>query len=129
MNTKKLNILADWLDQGAPHIIFDMHYAGVPLFDVDADDYLEQMETKGIGECGTVCCIAGYALTLENIDPAELDDWGQISHKALHILGLPNDNQSHGHDLFDPYMAPEDCTTDQASEAVRRVIAGEKPWG
>lgn len=133
MNIEKLNELAKWLDQGAPHIVFNMNHGQIRLDDLGAPDNLDGdydlsikiAKSKGLGDCGTVCCIAGYAAFLENKIHF---DWPGTRNTALRIFDLPRNGEYMGHDLFDQDLAPEDCTPEQAAVAVRRVIAGKEPW-
>jgi len=131
MNIENMTKLRDWLAAGAPHVRFDM------------DTGVVVEESHGMGDCGTVCCIAGAAALMavngdtivkDIHDVEELDfdgeeaSWYTIMDKALSWLGLPENNSSFGHDLFDPHAAPDDCTPAQAADAVTRLMNGEAPW-
>lgn len=48
------------------------------------DDYKNHV----VPECGTVACIAGWALLLDKRRIAEGDPWHNISQKASRVLGL-----------------------------------------
>ena len=117
----KLEELAHWLEAGAPHIIFDMNQS-MEVIEEDPDQ--ERFPLY----CGTMCCIAGYACILDDI---RATPWPNTRDHALRILGLPDDGSFYGHPLFNPELAPEDCTPQQAAVAVRKVIADPEcnPWG
>lgn len=121
-----LKALAHWLEHGAPHVVFDMTQ-GMTL--PDEPEHLREAAQKG---CGTVCCIAGYAALLDGYErPTDAYpdlDWEPLRDQALNALGLPNNGEWYGHDLFDNELAPHNCTPTQAAAAVRRVIAGKEPW-
>ena len=135
MTMNKLNELARWLEAGAPHIIFNMREG----IDYDPFERIPEIikDQVGVGECGTTCCIAGYAVSLENnkfsIKPNSYHPaWPEVRDQALKILGLPNDHSNHmGHALFDFRLAPDRCTPQQAAQAVRRMISNPRtknPW-
>lgn len=124
LNIPALTRLKEWLEAGAPHASFNMHHG--------------LMGTDEFDGCGTVCCIAGAAVYLE-MDPvtrvaatsaAGCLSWDSVAQRALNILGLPVKPNTRGmyHPLFDPGNAPEDCTPEQAAEAVQNVIDGHEPW-
>jgi len=132
MNLENMTKLRDWLAAGAPHVRFDM----------DIGVIIE--EPKGLGDCGTVCCIAGAAALMSvngGVIVKDYDDvadelhveggeaeWVKVEHVARHWLQLLENNWAFGHDLFDPQLAPDDCTPAQAADAVTRVMNGEEPW-
>lgn len=135
MNTENCNQLLAWLDAGAPHAVFHMNSTNIRVAAMDHDqisDYtLDQQKTKGIGPCGTACCIAGAAVGMAHGDiskPLPPYSWVGLQVEALEFLELERNCQDHGHNLFNPYLCPEDCTPDQAAEALRRVMRGEEPW-
>jgi len=132
MNIENMTKLRDWLAAGAPHVRFDMD-TGVTI-----------EEGSGVGDCGTVCCIAGAAALMSvnggvivkdyddvanelHVEGGEAD-WFKVEYAARHWLELPDNNGRYGHDLFDPELAPDGCTPAQAAEAVTRVMNGEQPW-
>jgi len=136
MNIDKMTQLAIWLEAGAPHIIFNMREG----IDVDHQERIPEIikDQVGPGECGTTCCIAGYAVSLERnkftlkyADNAEV--WCDVRDQALKILGLTHQkNENHmGHALFNFRLAPDRCTPQQAAQAVRRMISNPRtrnPW-
>lgn len=143
MNIERLEQMAQWLEDGAPHVVFNMEYGGTQIgkfidyeeSDVDYPDVVLERDAKGLGDCGSICCIAGYAVAqykgnryLQKLN----GHWEAISRLALDILDLPSGQTTGdpymGHDLFDPNLAPHDCTPQQAAQAVRNVIAGKEPW-
>lgn len=138
MNLKNLEQLAIWLEDGAPHIVFNMNFGLEPLdFLVEnepsrvANALAVERDAKGLGDCGTVCCIAGYAAHKLATSPlsAQTDSpWPEIREVALQTLGLPNNGDFYGHDLFDSELCPDECTTAEAAVAVRKVMKGEAPW-
>jgi hypothetical protein len=137
MNIDKMTQLAIWLEAGAPHIIFNMREG----IDVDPYERIPEIikDQVGVGECGTTCCIAGYAVSLEknqfSLHPIHGNGpaWCDVRDDALRILGLPlqKDHGGMGHALFDFRLAPKDCTPQQAARAVRRMISNPRtrnPW-
>lgn len=125
MNHKNLNSLIDWLERGAPEVVFSMNY-GLRTLD-EATDYdggfefelpqseLNKFESRS---CGSVCCIAGAAAQFDGV-PVENDyDWNQIQSRALKYLGLPP-TSVWMLPVFDPDYAPEACTPKQAAQALK----------
>jgi hypothetical protein len=145
-NIKNLETLRDWLQDGAPHVTFNMD-RGLTL--------TTEVVRNGVGpgDCGTTCCIAGaavYFVALQ-VKPdghvavdgmsspevwtmhSEIEDleapWDRVAQIALDWLGLTADGSSwYGHDLFSPRLAPDDCTPQQAAVAVQNIIDGKAPW-
>lgn len=130
MKTENLTQLAEWLEDGAPHIVFSMSYGILPIEDLDGDypEFEIERDEKGLGPCGTVCCIAGYAAKKLGDVTSTDDHWPEIRDSALEVLGLPDDQDFFGHDLFNPHLAPRNCTPQRAAQAVRNVIGGLAPW-
>ncbi len=142
LNVENCNKLLEWLDAGAPHAVFDITVGSACVIEYKDDDghfmdpFVEhQVKTKGIGDCGTVCCIAGAAAALKLGDistPVQGIEFTGIANLALDFLGLEKQSGCHDpwllHDLFDPDLAPSDCTPQQAAAALRRVMVGEEPW-
>lgn len=127
MNRDKLERLAEWLEAGAPHALFDMQYGYVS--NTSDPDLFENLVPDSEPECGTVCCIAGAAFMLEGRTlTLREDNWEPVRDEALKILGLPNRGTYMGHELFDPSLAPQECRPQDAAKAVRRVMVGRKPW-
>lgn len=127
MNIQNLNRVAEWLEAGAPHVIFNML---VGIGNVD-----ELIDVSGHSDCGTVCCIAGAAQLMSvapegqefpdietQIQMQQNADWADTEEVALEWLGLQDDS------LFSFHQAPDNCTPLQAAAAVRRVMAGQEPW-
>jgi len=145
MNMDRLKQMAEWLEDGAPHVVFDMKEGGenIETFLEDnegdeEDDRTDRVrlerDQKGLGSCGTICCIAGYALQSFGTKKEKVEhfyNWGGTARFAMGAFGLPvgtaKDVHMH-HDLFDPNLAPDDCTPQQAAQAVRNVMAGDVPW-
>jgi hypothetical protein len=123
LNLKNCQRLLNWLDAGAPHALFDMSLGFCTVEDYDLEDVHNQIETKGLGECGTVCCIAGMAAAMANdgINPSS-QMWETIQHEAQMFLDLPSPT------LFNHRLAPKNCTAQQAAQALRNVMKGETPW-
>lgn len=142
VNRENLQKLIDWLDAGAPHFIFDMRTDLESYYVQDLSERLfQQVEAKGIGECGTVCCIAGWAAQQMGVKPEHDFVWQTIRNKALQFFGLGEpksamsldyrDPDWFGHPLFNSILAPHDCTPEQAAKAARRVLedpADPNPW-
>lgn len=149
MNIERLTEMADWLEAGAPHVVFRMDHGretvDAILEDFDLYDYgsteeynmiTEERDTKGLGKCGTVCCIAGYAVEAYGSDAQRAEEymsWKHVKNIAMEAFDLPvSEYINHmGHDLFDPDLAPDNCTPQQAARAVRNCIASGgigNPW-
>lgn len=60
MNLENLNTVALWLEAGAPEHRFSMSYA---LASFDREIYPDELskDQRDKPNCGTVCCIGGYA--------------------------------------------------------------------
>lgn len=151
MNLGNLEQLAQWLEAGAPHVMFNMNVGrlrgdvaleeGLPHYNATTYNF-----TSGVGDCGTVCCIAGYAAhAASNFMPLskeEEENWLETREKALEFLGLPrrepapgsirdfDGSDFFGHALFSNDEAPHDTTPQEAAIAVREVMAGnhDDPW-
>jgi hypothetical protein len=149
MNLENLEKLAQWLEAGAPHVIFDMNVGVCPLTDQDVydqTDYLTLQEyidahPNPTPDCGTACCMAGAAYLMSQAPEGQLFPsleaqakmttlWTSIRNTAADFLGLHISQERWwvGHELFDQSLAPNNCTPAQAAAAVRRVMAGEAPW-
>lgn len=142
LNVENCNKLLEWLDAGAPHAVFDITVGNMRVIERKDDNgeirnswVAEQVETKGVGDCGTVCCIAGAAAALKEGDistPIPSVDFEVIATSALNFLGIEEQEDPEDkymlHDLFDPDLAPYNCTPQQAAAALRRVMVGEEPW-
>jgi len=144
MNMQALEELAQWLEAGAPHVKFNMDMGRVNEMDLDEsgwEDYTNKATyqfTSGMGDCGTACCIAGYAAHIVNnfMTPkeGEWENWGNTRDTALKALGLsPEDCDMYeggeasvwyGHILFDNGACPADTTPQEAAIAVREVMKG-----
>lgn len=151
MNIDNLKKLKSWLDSGAPHVAFSMKFSVENVEDM-LMDYLEEIgeveiNKPGVGECGTVCCIAGAAILMskEAIDKDKVDHdkiketsgrWLDVRESALEWLGMSylhagEEGNYFGHPLFNPDCAPENCTPQQAAQAVQNIIdRGDRmnPW-
>jgi hypothetical protein len=132
-----MNQLLEWLEAGAPAFVFNMH-SSVVSYDKHSlgDSFIfHQVKEKGLGECGTMCCIAGWAAQKhKNYETGFY--WDTVGHLGRKYLGLPlieNQSTEDGwffHPLFNPHLAPPNCTADQAAQAVRNTIADaySNPW-
>jgi hypothetical protein len=139
-NTRRLKALLKWLEAGAPHFVFNMK-EDLTTYYVEYLDHplVQQVDAKGLGACGTMCCIAGFAAQKAGVKPSEIGQWTTVREAALEYLGLPEvsspsgfrvDNW-YGHPLFSSVLAPKDCTPAQAAQAVRATIANPhdpNPW-
>lgn len=72
MNKERLEIVAQWLEAGAPERNFNMMMA------IEADENADNW-------CGSTCCIAGYVATHFNPDFDVMDD---VFKEAQNFLGL-----------------------------------------
>ena len=142
MNIDRLSTLADWLEDGAPGVAFNMftfrHTIGTVLGPegdpCDAPMIKRQVAAKGLSLSDICCGLDGATvqLFLPEYPVSQSQDYGQLQDLALNLLGLPRMRKGStwdcGHDLFDPSHAPPDCSPEQAAKAVRRLIAGQDPW-
>ena len=139
MNREKLEELRDWLNDGAPEVVFDMRQSIDTVF--AAFDYYAgegekiefikvQRDKKGLGDCGTVCCIAGFveSQVAKREERAPKDHWGSIAYSALNELGLEATYDYHfKHPLFSSKLAPDLCTPQEAARAVQNLLDGVEP--
>ena len=114
MNLANLTLLKNTLLNLPPEIHFDMR------------------EGRTEHPCGTAACIAGLAHILANPEatPQRFFGWYGVKRQALIWLGFPEDpdDNGFGHALFSPRLAPEDCTPQQAAQAVQNVMDNQSPW-
>lgn len=145
INVENCNAILDWLDLGAPHAVFDMEISSLPVSQVcfDEDDeedlekkgvFYEQVETKGIGSCGTACCIAGAAYGMMKGDISKTYGgpggvtWQEMSEAAGEWLGVPFNNDFYYNDLFENTRISKNATPADAAAALRRVMVGDDAW-
>lgn len=128
MNAERLTQLAEHMEANAPLAVFDMLTYSTPVSSRDNNAWGLEAEQKLLGDCGTVCCLAGYTVLLNKQDLNQFVAIRKVSQIAMYFLGLTPNNPNYGHDLFSPTLAPEFCTPAQAAVAVRNVIAGKDPW-
>lgn len=142
MNIDRLSGLADWLDEGAPGVAFNMFAIRQPISYVlgpegdpmDARMILRQVAEKNLTQTDICCGLDGAAVQL--FDPVfpmyAPEHFERVQERALELLGLPRMDKGPrwdcAHDLFDPTNAPDGCSPRQAAQAVRRLIAGQDPW-
>lgn len=115
MNIERLNIIAEWLEAGAPH------KDGVDGFDMR--DFINEY-----AECGTTCCIAGAAIQFFGGG-----DGGMPEDKATALLDLDCTTASNlfygGIMTVDGQVDLEDITPAWAARCIRKLIAtGEVDW-
>lgn len=133
-----VNDLIGWLDEGAPHVIFNMAYAYIELAELDEDLLWLDPQIDEKPDCGTVCCMAGYINQRSGITQKQADEmgWGQLQVLALRALNHPLADSLMVPSmlpLFDPYYAPDHATPQQAAEALRNWVAHDmnlefNPW-
>lgn len=122
MNKERLDILATWLEKGAPHnhVKFDMRW-----FLLLKDEF-DCITLEPENACGSVCCIAGCAAQF--FAPEAFRDRSAISHMvpmdifdiAQHALDLDSDQAMA---LFMPtYMALELIKPETAARTIRHLI-------
>lgn len=137
-NFENINKVIDWLNRGAPEVIFSMRYSLHPIEDTDVEnkDYPDdnegyyalaysQRQKVDAGGCGSVCCIAGAAAQFDGAKP---DDhgytlWSSIQDRALQYFGInPKDYDDLPWMLpvFDPHLAPPNCDPITAAAALKR---------
>lgn len=141
MNIERLTAIAEWLENGAPHVRFDMS-KGFAI-EVDPNDVTNV--------CGTSCCLAGAAvqffdapkekteeLLTEVKDNEDLEDdnyfveyeWENIFNEAMQLLGLDHETAyalfrpDNGYGGLDRFNDPA-----WAARTIRHLIAtGEVDW-
>lgn len=137
MNHDNINKVIDWLNRGAPEAVFSMKYALRPIDDTwvgdpDDEDYQELAPSErakiGNNSCGSVCCIAGAAAQFDGVSPTDpaYNAWSPIQDRALSYFGInPRDHERLPWMLpvFDPDLAPNNCSPQQAAEALARWAA------
>ena len=122
-NFENINKVIDWLNRGAPEVVFSMHYSNVPydslLIDADDTDRFSPTELEKAlkGNCGSVCCIAGAAEQFSGMPATENPDWSTTQARALKYFGLPP-AELWMLPVFDPHMAPEPCSPQLAAKAL-----------
>lgn len=135
MNIERLNILAEWLEAGAPR------REGVEAFNM----FVGIAMTSVKEECGTVCCLAGA--TVQFFDKSfmrtarvfqytddiglckfEVDYW-QVLEDAMDLLEISSSTAKR---LFEPSGYKEesfDRSPGRAARAIRSLIKqGEYSW-
>lgn len=135
MNHENINKVIDWLNRGAPEVIFSMKYALRTIDDTDVEDkdYPEdnegyyalaysQRQKVDAGGCGSVCCIAGAAAQFDGAKPDQYDEWSPVQKRALQYFGInPEDYDDLPWMLpvFDPDLAPDNCGPLTAAKALK----------
>lgn len=126
MNLERLNIIAEWLEAGAPHkngYGFNMN----TWYSTDETDYANN-------ECGTVMCIGGAAQQFFGGPSSFKSDYDEDIMSAGELLGLDYDT---AHSLFYPpddknYYDPTSyyCKgPKEVAEVVRHLMeTGEVDW-
>ena len=158
-NIDNLIKLRDWLLDGAPHAVINMHEGMYVTGNIGLlkENYSDQFkDDQKNQDCGTVCCIAGAAHLMSHAKGDEIfpsiprqeeiyeDEgyWDETRDKALMFLGLKREATEvtedqenrgigpswYGHSLFASNYAPDNCTPQQAAQAVQNVIDGKEPW-
>ena len=111
MNVERLNIIAEWLEAGAPH--------------KDGIDGFNMEDWHKEDECGTTCCIAGAAIQFFETD----SDPNTPLQTAARLIGLDSRDASelfYATDVDDPL---ENISAAWAARCIRKLIAtGEVDW-
>jgi len=134
MRADRLTILAEWLEQGAPH------KAGIDRFDMNHGVAVDPADPA----CGTVCCIAGAATQFFGdkgqlfVGQAQADlefqgdgeaEWHEVESEARYLLDL---DRIVADQLFRPNMLQVDwqhITPEKAGKVVRNLIdTGNVDW-
>lgn len=130
-NIENLTILKKFFDDGAPHYHLDMN---IPFGESSDPEIIHYAKDPIPQTCGSAGCIAGAAYMLLHPSPDRqipLEfQWQVIGSTALDLLDLPHsaDDEFYYHDLFNPHLAPDRCTAEDASKAIQNVIDGKAPW-
>lgn len=127
MNRENIDKVIDWLNRGAPEVIFSMHYDLVWLNDLnfDAEDHphlapSEQVKFRN-NTCGSVCCIAGAAAQFNGLTPGNYSSWFKVQEQALQFFGVrPVGIIPRILPVFDPRLAPPNCDPITAAAALQR---------
>ena len=126
MNRENVQRVIDWLRAGAPEAIFTMHYSlhEVSILDEYDQERLAPSEQAKTTNCGSVCCIGGYAAQLAGVTPHNNDgNWTNIQDKALEFFGIDTESIFHIQwmmPVFSPDLAPLRCTPQEAADALER---------
>jgi hypothetical protein len=142
MNRKRLAALAEWLEQGAPGIAFNIYCVREPIAQVlgpegdplDAEMVRRQIAEKSLTHSDLCCGLEGA--TVQVFDPGfplyAPEHSFLVQDHALALLDLPRMDKGPqwdcAHDLFDPTHAPENCRPETAAQAVWRLYSGADPW-
>ena len=134
MNRENIDKVIDWLNRGAPEVVFSMRYSLSPIEDTDVED----MEDDGDGDgyyglapseqakvdnqsCGSVCCIAGAAAQFNGLTPGNYSSWFKVQEQALQFFGVrPVGIIPRILPVFDPRLAPPNCDPITAAAALQR---------
>lgn len=130
MNHDNINKVIDWLNRGAPEMVFSMRYSLMDIentcLDDDSDEDYEELpyseQEKISNGCGSVCCIAGAAAQYAGMKTTDacLDGWSGIQDKALEFFGVTKPEKCRWMlPVFDPDEAPHGCTPQQAAKALK----------
>ena len=133
MNHENINKVIDWLNRGAPEVVFSMVYSlrliddtGVEDREDDRNGYygLAPSEQAKVdeGSCGSVCCIAGAAVQFAGVKPDDPDYncWSPIQNRALKFFGItPTGTIPWMLPVFDPEEAPDNCPPQLAAKALK----------
>lgn len=136
MNHENINKVIDWLNRGAPEVIFSMRYALRHIDDTAVADKSYPEESDGYyslahsqrakvdnNSCGSVCCIAGAAAQFDGvkIDDPNYDSWTPIQDRALRYFGITKPEGCPWMlPVFDPDEAPQNCGPLTAAKALKR---------
>ena len=125
MNRENIDKVIDWLNRGAPEVVFSMHYDLVWLDDLHFDDEdhrrLAPSEQVKVNTCGSVCCIAGAAAQFNGLTPGNYSSWFKVQEQALQFFGVrPTGIIPRILPVFDPHRAPPNCDPITAAAALQR---------
>ena len=125
MNRDNINKVIDWLNKGAPEVVFSMTYSNIQTKDLSVpenDTYSfspTELEKILNGGCGSVCCIAGAAAQFSGMPPSDTHNWSEVQDQALEYFGIDPDGYTPWMlPVFDPNYAPSPCPPQIAAQAL-----------
>lgn len=132
MNRENFETLAQYFENGAPHINFDMD---TPIDLYDADEFpkvLTYNDTPVPIYCGSTACIAGAAAMMSGkIGKLGFTRTYQILEYACEWLGIDFNKGTEYWEDYPLFYTELDATAADAAKAIRAYMNGntDDPWG